>query len=255
MVIHQFYWKLTVLFDGFLAKGSEKAPERWHMPCSSHGHPRIALAGPSGSRDVENGWGRDCSRAGCHVGRSREGRGTDQRRAARAHREARKPIGVREGPRAGGPNPQARAGSAGRSRGEQGTGAGDRRRTGWLLPAVRGQELRDRAARLHTGENASYRGVTPRESFSPSKSTWGAFEVAARYDQLSIDGEAFEKGFANPDKSAREAQGATLGVNWYLNRFLEFGVNYEHTWFDGGAPDGGNRDAEDLVSTRFQLNY
>jgi len=60
---------------------------------------------------------------------------------------------------------------------------------------------------------------------------------------------------ANPDKSAREAQGATLGVNWYLNRFLEFGVNYEHTWFDGGAPDGGNRDAEDLVSTRFQLNY
>ncbi|MBS1105673.1 MAG: porin [Deltaproteobacteria bacterium] len=215
-----------MLFDGFLAKGSEKAPERWHMPCSSHGHPRIALAGPSGSRDVENGWGRDCSRAGCHVGRSREGRGTDQRRAARAHREARKPIGVREGPRAGGPNPRARAGSAGRSRGEQATGAGDRRRTGWLLPAVRGP-----------------------------KSTWGAFEDAARYDQLSIDGEAFEKGFANPDKSSREAQGATLGVNWYLNRFLEFGVNYEHTWFDGGAPDGGNRDAADLVSTRFQLNY
>ena len=55
--------------------------------------------------------------------------------------------------------------------------------------------------------------------------------------------------------SAKEAQGATLGVNWYLNRWLKFGVNYEHTWFDGGAPGGEDRDAEDLVSTRFQLNY
>ena len=64
--------------------------------------------------------------------------------------------------------------------------------------------------------------------------------------------EAFDKGFANPNTSAKEAQGATLGVNWYLNRYLKFVVNYEHTWFDGGAPNGGNRDAEDLVSTRFQ---
>ncbi|MGZ8717148.1 MAG: porin [Gaiellaceae bacterium] len=111
------------------------------------------------------------------------------------------------------------------------------------------------ASYVLTGENASYRGVTPRESFSPSKGTWGAFEVAARYDQLSIDEEVFEKGFANPSTSAREAQGATLGVNWYLNRFLKFGVNYEPSWFDGGAPDGGDRNAEDLVSTRFQLNY
>ncbi len=111
------------------------------------------------------------------------------------------------------------------------------------------------ASYVITGENASYRGVTPREGFSPKNGTWGAFEVAARYDELSIDQEVFEKGFANENASAQEAQGATLGVNWYLNRWLKFAVNYEHTWFDGGAPNGGDRDAEDLVSTRFQLNY
>lgn len=111
------------------------------------------------------------------------------------------------------------------------------------------------ASYVLTGENASYRGVTPREGFSPSKGTWGAFEIAARYDQLSIGEEAFQKGFANPNTSAQEAQGATLGVNWYMNRFLKFVVNYEHSWFEGGAPNGGDRDAEDLVSTRFQLNY
>jgi len=111
------------------------------------------------------------------------------------------------------------------------------------------------ASYVLTGENASYRGVTPRENFAPSKGTWGAFELAARYDELSIDQEAFDKGFANPNASAQQAQGATLGVNWYMNRFLKFVVNYEHTWFDGGAPNGGDRDAEDLISTRFQLNY
>ena len=111
------------------------------------------------------------------------------------------------------------------------------------------------ASYVITGENASYRGVTPREGFSPAKGTWGAFEVAARYDELSIADEAFEKGFANPNVSAKQAQGATLGVNWYMNRWLKFVLNYEHTWFDGGAPNGGDRDGEDLVSTRFQLNY
>lgn len=111
------------------------------------------------------------------------------------------------------------------------------------------------ASYVLTGENASYRGVTPREPFSVANGTWGAFEVAARYDQLAVADEAFEKGFANPNASAKEAQGATLGVNWYVNRWLKFVVNYEHTWFDGGAPDGEDRDAEDLISTRFQLNY
>lgn len=111
------------------------------------------------------------------------------------------------------------------------------------------------ASYVVTGENASYRGVTPREPFSVTNGTFGAFEVAARYDELSVDQEAFDRGFANINSSAKKAQGATLGVNWYLNRWLKFVVNYEHTWFEGGAPDGDDRDAEELVSTRFQLNY
>jgi phosphate-selective porin OprO/OprP len=111
------------------------------------------------------------------------------------------------------------------------------------------------ASYVVTGENASYRGVTPRAPFDPSQGGFGAFEVAARYGELDVDDDVFDLGFANEATSAKEAQAAALGVNWYMNRWLKFAVNYEHTWFDGGAPNGEDRDGEDVVLTRFQLNY
>ena len=38
-----------------------------------------------------------------------------------------------------------------------------------------------------TGENASYRSVSPAQPFDLTKGTWGAFEVAARYGELTVD--------------------------------------------------------------------
>jgi sulfate transport system substrate-binding protein len=86
-----------------------------------------------------------------------------------------------------------------------------------------------------TGENASFNGVSPRRPFSPSGGGLGAFEVAARFGQLWVPDEVFDKGFANPQTSARTATEAAIGVNWYLNRWLKLVVNYDRTWFDGGA--------------------
>ena len=42
-----------------------------------------------------------------------------------------------------------------------------------------------------TGENAAYKGLIPATSFSPSKGTWGAFEVAARFGEIDFDDDLF----------------------------------------------------------------
>jgi len=116
------------------------------------------------------------------------------------------------------------------------------------------------ASYVLTGENASYAGVVPREAFVPGKGTWGAFQIAARYSELHVDNAVFENGFASLSDSARNAREVTVGLNWYLNRFLKWQINFGHTWFDGGAKGSdpgstGNRSAENVVVTRFQVAY
>ncbi|RIL03431.1 MAG: porin [Proteobacteria bacterium] len=106
-----------------------------------------------------------------------------------------------------------------------------------------------------TGENASFNGVLPREPFSPGSGGFGAIELAARYGELTVDDEAFDLGFASASSSAEQAREVTGGVNWYLNRWLKLQLDYSRTWFEGGAPDGEDRDTEHFVATRLQLAY
>lgn len=104
-----------------------------------------------------------------------------------------------------------------------------------------------------TGEDASYKGVTPATNFSWKDGTWGAFEVAARYGEFKID-DAFPT-FANLATSANRAKGSTLGLNWYLNRNLKAVVNFEHTAFEGGAGNVITRENENALFTRLQVRY
>ena len=104
-----------------------------------------------------------------------------------------------------------------------------------------------------TGERASYRGVSPRREFDPKNKTFGAFEIAGRYHQLKIDGDAFPI-FANPQDSSRKAEAWALGLNWYFNRNVRFALNYERTDFTGGAARG-DRPAEKAVLSRFQIAF
>jgi phosphate-selective porin OprO/OprP len=114
-----------------------------------------------------------------------------------------------------------------------------------------------------TGENASYKGLIPASPFAPGEGGWGAFEIAARYNAIDFDDDSFDGGansFADPTLSATKAQGFTVGLNWYLNRWIKVMVNYDRTSFDGGAPGGApgsirDRETEDSVFTRLQLNY
>lgn len=106
-----------------------------------------------------------------------------------------------------------------------------------------------------TGENASFKGVVPRSSLTPTLSSFGAFEIAARYTGWEINDDVFPV-FANPAASVERAQAWAVGLNWYPNRWLKFQLDYERTWYDGGAPgSNNNRLPEGVILTRMQVAY
>jgi phosphate-selective porin OprO/OprP len=105
-----------------------------------------------------------------------------------------------------------------------------------------------------TGEAATGRVIAPRKPFAPGKGAWGAFEIVARANALTVDDAAFPV-FANPDASAREATAAGVGLNWYLNRNVKIAADYELTRFDRGALAGADRPDEHALFTRFQIAF
>jgi phosphate-selective porin OprO/OprP len=107
-----------------------------------------------------------------------------------------------------------------------------------------------------TGEDASYKGVTPINNFDPRNGRWGALELAIRYGELIVDEDAFDLGLASKPTSTDEATAYAFGINWYLNRNFKFNFNYEHTDFNNDVTFGSAlRDKEDVILTRFQVSY
>jgi phosphate-selective porin OprO/OprP len=105
-----------------------------------------------------------------------------------------------------------------------------------------------------TGETATGRGITPRKAFDAARDSWGAFEIVARVNTLTLDDDTFPT-FANLDNSARSAKAGAVGLNWYVNGAVKISADYELTRFDGGAPSGADRDDEHAVFTRFQIAF
>jgi phosphate-selective porin OprO/OprP len=108
------------------------------------------------------------------------------------------------------------------------------------------------SAAVTPGDTPSYKSIQPKRPFDPEHGTWGAVELAARYSELRLDEDVFDAGIANPASSVSRARAGTLGVNWYLNKYIKLQLDYEGTQFTGGAADGGNRPTEHLIATRFQ---
>ncbi len=107
-----------------------------------------------------------------------------------------------------------------------------------------------------TGEDASFKGVVkPRDSYAIGDKGWGAFEVVTRVEELKVDQDAFDKGFADINKSARRARSYGAGVNWYLTANAKVVLDYNLTQFDGGASGGGDRLDEKAIFTRLQVAY
>ena len=113
-------------------------------------------------------------------------------------------------------------------------------------------------AYILTGESASYNGFTPKQPFNPSAGTWGAWEIAARVDQLKIDPNAFPL-FADPAASARGANSISFGLNWYLSKTIRLTADFLQTSFDragaGPATNAVIGQDERAVLTRFQVGF
>jgi phosphate-selective porin OprO/OprP len=106
-----------------------------------------------------------------------------------------------------------------------------------------------------TGDKASYKSVTPDKPLDPAKGQWGAFDVGARIGELrAVDGDVFDKGYADATKSARRAWSAGGGVNWYPNRNFRFVVDYERTWYTLGGKTG-DRATENSIVGRVQTVF
>jgi phosphate-selective porin OprO/OprP len=109
-----------------------------------------------------------------------------------------------------------------------------------------------------TGEEATYRGFTPINSFNVGASGWGAFEIVARYGEWEIDDAVFAgdaASFADPATQPRKASQYTLGVNWYFNQNFKWQLDYEYAKFDGGAPNGADRPDGKAILTRFAVGF
>jgi phosphate-selective porin OprO/OprP len=115
-----------------------------------------------------------------------------------------------------------------------------------------------------------YDGVTPLEPFDPANGRWGAIQIAARWNWLKVDSRTFvadpdlagSVAYADPLRSARVAQGWAAAVNYVPRRTLKLAVNFEQTYFSGGASvnQGGtatvtDRKTENLILARTQVNF
>jgi phosphate-selective porin OprO and OprP len=111
------------------------------------------------------------------------------------------------------------------------------------------------ASYLLTGEEASYGSVKPKNFFVPSAGQWGAWQLVARINRLTVDEATFHGGFADPSRSVRQATAWGAGVNWIWNANLKLMLDYERTRFRGGAAARADRRPENSVQTRLQLSY
>jgi phosphate-selective porin OprO/OprP len=114
------------------------------------------------------------------------------------------------------------------------------------------------ASYILTGEKKSFGSPNPKHPFSlfgpGSTRGWGAWEIAARTGDFSVDHGLFAYGFASSTASPNFAREWVGGVNWYLNRILRISVDYAHTNFAGGAVSA-DRAAERVILARFQINF
>jgi phosphate-selective porin OprO/OprP len=106
-----------------------------------------------------------------------------------------------------------------------------------------------------TGDDATFKSVTPNKPLDPAKGQWGAFDVGARVGELRlVDGDVFDEGYADKAKSSRRAWSAGGGVNWYPNKNFRFVVDFERTWYRLGAKDG-DRAPENSIVGRVQTVF
>ena len=105
-----------------------------------------------------------------------------------------------------------------------------------------------------TGESNVF-GVLPKveHPFRFDGSGWGAFQLAARFGQLSLDPNSFPL-FATPG-SAQGATSWSVALNWYLNHNVKWVLEYSQTAFSGGSHAAGAVSAQDEKAVQARLQF
>lgn len=110
-----------------------------------------------------------------------------------------------------------------------------------------------------TGEDNSFKSITPKQNFDLDKGQWGAWEVALRYTELNVDKDAFEGAagvrFASAASTTESASSWAAGLNWYLNKYVKLQTTYEQTKFDSAFDTVKDRDTERVLFSRFQVAF
>jgi phosphate-selective porin OprO/OprP len=125
-----------------------------------------------------------------------------------------------------------------------------------LTGRVRNQAWEATGSVMLTGEKNTYAGVRPRNA-SESVTGWrrfGGVELAVRYSQLAIDGDAFTH-FASMASNAQLAKEQGIGLNWYVNRYVKLVTDYEHTNFTMARGNKTPLHAENVLMSRIQLAF
>jgi phosphate-selective porin OprO and OprP len=105
-----------------------------------------------------------------------------------------------------------------------------------------------------TDDEWGFFGIVPRRPFDPSRGSFGAVALAARYHQISMDPGIFPE-LADPDAAAQGARAGSLSLQWVHNENLGGQLDFETVFFEGGAPGGLNRPTELNVAFRIQAFY
>jgi phosphate-selective porin OprO and OprP len=112
---------------------------------------------------------------------------------------------------------------------------------------VTGETIRDRTL------------IDPLHPFDlrPGKFGLGAFEVTARYSELSLGRNVFTGGLADPNQWSNQAGMTDVGFNWYLNKFVKMYFDWEHVVFGQPATfrPGGLQKTSDLFWLRTQVYF
>ena len=106
------------------------------------------------------------------------------------------------------------------------------------------------------GGRATLNGAVVNQSFDPSRGTFGALELAARYGELRIDPDTFPT-FANSSLYPQTARGIGGAASWYLSRNFRVSANYEQTLFSAAPAAAGTfvRPSEKVLLARTQVLF
>jgi phosphate-selective porin OprO/OprP len=104
--------------------------------------------------------------------------------------------------------------------------------------------------RQYKPTDGEFKRLKPKNDFNLKKGTWGAWEVAARYDELDLNDGSIAGG---------EGKRATLALNWYLNYNFRIMADYSRIFDIDNGPvthtNGSEADDIDTFTVRAQWAF